>query len=73
MSPREGKCPLDDYCTQEEGHEGGCGHVVHDRKAERLRMLAGEGVHDESKDCWCHPTVETYPNGDLVIHHAGSN
>lgn len=25
--------------------------------------------HQDSVDCWCHPTVEKYPHGMVVIHN----
>jgi hypothetical protein len=28
----------------------------------------GSVLHEESEDCWCEPTVERYPEADLVIH-----
>jgi len=28
--------------------------------------------HVESEDCWCHPTVEHYEYGDVVIHNDAS-
>ncbi len=39
------------------------------RKVDELTARLEGREHIDSEDCWCHPTIESYDNGDLVIHH----
>jgi len=34
-----------------------------------VKIHALAGVHIESNNCWCCPTVEHHEDGDVVIHH----
>lgn len=33
------------------------------------RVIPDSGGHIESPDCWCGPTVEKHPGGQLIIHN----
>jgi len=39
------------------------------RKVDELQARLDGREHIDTKDCWCHPTMESYENGDLIIHH----
>lgn len=63
-------------CGGDLGHDSRCAYqrFLDKRHATRAGSASGsQRSHEETKDCWCHPVVETYPNGDLVIHRAGRN